>query len=199
MSPPHSKRDVLRFLLDQGQTVRITLDARYAGVVLPARFLAAPQLMLEIGRNMIPPIPDLDIEGDAVRCTLSFAKQPFHCTMPWGSIWSLIGKRDGRGYHWVEDMPAEMVAIPQPPPPPRMPVSLRALPAEPVEPDEAPAPEVHPAPAEAAEAPAPAAALAEAAEPAAAAEASPPPRDEPEAPAEGKKKRALPSYLRVVK
>jgi stringent starvation protein B len=194
MSPPHSKRDVLRFLLDQSQTVRITLDARYAGVVLPARFLSAPQLMLEIGRNMIPAIPDLDIEGDAVRCTLSFAKQPFHCTMPWGAIWSLVGKRDGRGYHWVEDMPAEMVAIPQAPPPPRMPVSLRALPAEPVaEPPaavEAPAPEAPSATAAAAEPEAPAPAPAE---------ASPAPRDEPEAPAEGKKKRALPSYLRVVK
>ena len=29
----------------------------------------------------------------------------------WSAIWALIGKRDGKGYQWVEDMPAEMVAM----------------------------------------------------------------------------------------
>lgn len=198
------------------------MDARRDGVVVPQRFRSAPQLILEIGLNMNPPIMDLDIEGDGVRCTLSFAKQPFHCTLLWSSIWALIGKRDGRGYQWVEDMPAELVAVPQAPPPPRMPVVLRAVAAEPAAPTPEPSPEAplldeshaeverklvalpgeltastetkprDPAPAEPAAAPEPPA------------QAPPEPAkvseeivEEP--PAEGKKKRQLPSYLRVIK
>ncbi len=171
--------------------MRILLDARRDGVVVPARFRGAPQLILEIGLNMNPPIPDLDTEGDGVRCTLSFAKQPFHCTLPWSSIWALIGKRDGRGYQWVEDMPPELVAVPQAPPPPRMPPVLRAVPAEPP-----PEPAAEPA------APPDQVAAARRDE----AEEAPPAPEPPKASEEvieelppGKKKRQLPSYLRVIK
>lgn len=198
------------------------MDARRDGVVVPQRFRSAPQLILEIGLNMNPPIMDLDIEGDGVRCTLSFAKQPFHCTLLWSSIWALIGKRDGRGYQWVEDMPAELVAVPQAPPPPRMPVVLRAVAAEPAAaPTPEPPPEARLPDESHAEIerklvalPGELAASAEAkprepaTEPAAAPE---PPAQAPpepakvseeiveEPPAEGKKKRQLPSYLRVIK
>lgn len=197
------------------------MDARRDGVVVPPRFRSAPQLILEIGLNMNPPITDLDIEGDGVRCTLSFAKQPFHCTLLWSSIWALIGKRDGRGYQWVEDMPAELVAIPQPPPPPRMPVVLRAVAAEPAAPAPEPPPEARVPEESHAEIerklialPGELTASAEAKprEPAAEPPAAPePPAQAPpepakvseeiveEPPAEGKKKRQLPSYLRVIK
>jgi stringent starvation protein B len=197
MSPPYSKREVFRFLLDQGQPVRILLDARRDGVVVPPRFRGAPQLILEIGLNMNPPIPDLDTEGDGVRCTLSFAKQPFHCTLPWSSIWALIGKRDGRGYQWVEDMPPELVAVPQAPPPPRMPPVLRAVPAEPPAEPPAPEPAEEPAPDQVAEATAARGDEAEEAPP-----APEPPKASEEVIEElppGKKKRQLPSYLRVIK
>ena len=214
------------------------MDARRDGVVVPQRFRSAPQLILEIGLNMNPPITDLDIEGDGVRCTLSFAKQPFHCTLLWSSIWALIGKRDGRGYQWVEDMPAELVAVPQAPPPPRMPVVLRAVAPEPAAtptpepPPEAPPPEeshaeierklvaIQGEPTASAEAkprdPAPTETPAAAEPPAQPPPAQAPPAQAPpaqappapakvseeiveEPPAEGKKKRQLPSYLRVIK
>lgn len=208
-SPPYSKRDVLRFLLEQGQPVRILLDARRDSVVVPARFRASPQLILEIGYRMNPPIPDLELTDEGVTCTLSFAKQPHPCVLPWTAIWALIGKSDGRGYQWVEDMPPEMVAIPQPPPPPRMAPVLRAL--QPTrEPDEAKESEApaEEAPREEPEKPAEApreepAADGPAEAPAAAEEKA------PEKPADegadegarpgGKKKRELPSYLRVIK
>ncbi|MCS6901847.1 MAG: ClpXP protease specificity-enhancing factor SspB [Myxococcales bacterium] len=214
MSPPYSKRDVFRFLLDQGQSVRILLDARREGVIVPARFRGVPQLILEVGLNMNPPIPDLDIEGDGVRCTLSFAKQPFHCTLPWSSIWALIGKRDGRGYQWVEDIPPELVAVPQAPPPPRMPPVLRAVPAQ--SPSESSAPSsadsnpTAPSP----PSPSPTKVVSVGSEPAqetlvASEESSKEKSSSPEPSktgeevveelAPGKKKRQLPSYLRVIK
>ena len=223
-SPPYSKRDVLRFLLEQGQPVRLLLDARREGVEVPPRFRNTPQLILEIGYKMNPPIPDLDIEGDGVRCTLSFAKQPFQCVMPWTAIWTLVGKHDGRGYQWVEDMPPEIVAIPQAPPAPAMGPRLRALHAVETTNDEGPS-------GEAADEAKADEARAEAGEPARvdeprdaersktteaeapgeekpAEKADDKPADKPEEKPEeddeggrpgGKKKRALPSYLRVIK
>lgn len=212
--------------------------------MVPPRFRSSPQLILEIGYRMNPPIPDLDIEGDGVRCTLSFAKQPFQCVLLWSAIWALIGKHDGRGYQWAEDMPPEIVAIPQPPPPPKMPpVKLRAIglapapaPSEPVEEKEEPltaadieraelaralkeieadarAADAKPEekPEEKAGEPADARAeqaaekadekAPEAAEPAAKAEQAPDEATEkpPEERSGGKKKRELPSYLRVIK
>ncbi len=214
-SPPYSKRDVLRFLLEQGQPVRILLDARREGVEVPPRFRGTPQLILEIGYRMNPPIPDLDIEGDGVRCTLSFAKQPFQCVMPWTAIWTLVGKHDGRGYQWVEDMPPEMVAIPQPPPPPAMGPRLRAVSAVPKNDEtgdeasestettsdkgERPGESDDAAPVEKSEP-----AVAEPArtdEPPAGERSGEEKTDEDDESARpgGKKKRALPSYLRVIK
>lgn len=102
------------------------MDARRPGVALPARFLTMPQLILELGLRMNPPTP-IDTEEEGIRCTLSFAKQPFQCVLPWASIWAIIGKRDGFGYQWAEDIPPEIIAIPQPPPPPQMPPALRSI------------------------------------------------------------------------
>lgn len=183
------------------------MDARRDGVVLPARFRAAPQLILEIGLRMVPPITDLDLTDIGVQCTLSFAKQPFLCTLPWTSIWALIGKRDGRGYQWVEDIPPELVAVPQPPPPPRMPVALRAVSAVTAEAPEPPPAEASAPPeaasTEEAEKPASPEKPAEEGLAAAADQGAPEPEKEAEKieepPVEEKKKRPLPSYLRVIK
>jgi hypothetical protein len=129
-----------------------------------------------------------------------------------------VGKHDGRGYQWVEDMPPEMVAIPQAPPPPAMGPRLRALHA--VEPtndkkvdeadeksDEKPA-EVarvdEPRDAERSkttEAEAPEEKPAEKADDKPAEKVDDKPIDEEDEGGRpgGKKKRALPSYLRVIK
>jgi branched-chain amino acid transport system permease protein len=144
------KKEVLHSLLDEGQVVRIILDARREGVQVPARFRGHAQLILEVGHRMQPPIPDLSLDEDAVRCTLSFSKQPFLCVMPWTAIFAVVGKATGRGQQWAEDIPPEVLAQQQPPPPP--PQIVRPSLAL-VSPGEAP----RPAPEPAAPAPAPSA------------------------------------------
>jgi hypothetical protein len=53
------------------------------------------------------PIRDLDIDETGIACTLSFNRSPFHCVMPWTSIFALVGE-DGRGMVWPDDVPPEV-------------------------------------------------------------------------------------------
>src|SRR5579864_6102195 len=80
--PP--KKDVALALLEQS-SVYVHLDPRHAAVVVPPWFKKKVQLVLQIGLNMPVPIPDLRLDDDGMRCTLSFSGAPFFCVVPWGS------------------------------------------------------------------------------------------------------------------
>ncbi len=104
MLPP--KKDVALALLERSQ-VFIHLDPRQKGVAVPAHFRKQAQLVLQIGFEMPIPIPDLEIDDAGIGCTLSFNRAPFHCSLPWGSIFALVGD-DGRGMVWPDDVPPEV-------------------------------------------------------------------------------------------
>ncbi|MDC3954603.1 ClpXP protease specificity-enhancing factor SspB [Polyangium jinanense] len=109
--PP--KKEVALALLE-GPSMYVHLDPRRSGVLVPKRFLDKPQLVLQIGMNMIIPIPDLKVDDEGVTCTLSFDRAPFWCRMPWNAIYALVGE-DGRGMMWPTDIPPEVVAQMQAP------------------------------------------------------------------------------------
>jgi stringent starvation protein B len=102
--PP--KKDVALALLERSQ-VFIHLDPRQKGVVVPPHFRKQAQLVLQIGLEMPIPIPDLEIDDAGIGCTLSFNRAPFHCSLPWTSIFALVGD-DGRGMVWPDDVPPEV-------------------------------------------------------------------------------------------
>lgn len=102
--PP--KKDVVLALLEQS-SVYIHLDPRQKGVRVPPQFKKQPQLVLQVGLNMPIPIRDLDIDDAGISCTLSFNRSPFHCVMPYASIFALVGE-DGRGMVWPDDVPPEV-------------------------------------------------------------------------------------------
>lgn len=88
-------------------SVFVCLDPRREGVIVPSHFTAQSQLVLQIGVNLSIPIPDLEIDDDAVRCTLSFNRAPFHCTLPWSAVFAL---RDdsGKTFTWQTAIPREL-------------------------------------------------------------------------------------------
>ena len=69
--PP--KKEVAIALLE-GPSMFVHLDPRRQGVVVPKHFMANPQLVLQIGLNMVIPIPDLVVDDDGITCTLSFGR-----------------------------------------------------------------------------------------------------------------------------
>lgn len=102
--PP--KKDVLEALLARGTSVFLHLDPRREGVSAPASLSAQAELVLRLGHNLVPAIPDLLIDDGGVRCTLRFRGTPHLCVLPWAAIYALVGD-DGRGVVWPEDVPVE--------------------------------------------------------------------------------------------
>ncbi|MFO0660431.1 MAG: ClpXP protease specificity-enhancing factor SspB [Polyangiaceae bacterium] len=104
--PP--KREVCLALL-KDPSVFIHLDPRRQGVVVPPWFKRQPQLVLQIGLNMPTPIDDLEVDDEAISCTLSFSRSPFTCYLPWDAVYALVGE-GGRFMVWPADVPPEVAA-----------------------------------------------------------------------------------------
>ncbi len=107
MSNKKDKLEVALLLLEGGD-IKVHLDARRSDVVVPPGLKQDPHLLLQIGRNMPVPIPDLKITKKGIKGTLSFNRTPFYCILPWRSIYAVVGVDDSRGKIWEEDMPSEM-------------------------------------------------------------------------------------------
>lgn len=103
-----NKREVMLALLAE-TSVFVHLDPRGASVHVPPWFKNQPQLVLQIGLNMPVKIPDLDVSEHGISCTLSFSRRPFFCSIPWGSVFGLVGD-NGPGLVWPDDVPAEIAA-----------------------------------------------------------------------------------------
>lgn len=76
----------LEELLDTGLSVLVQVDTSNKDLVIPSYLKANNTTTLEIGYNLVIPIPDLNITEDGFSCTLSFKRVQFHCFVPWDSI-----------------------------------------------------------------------------------------------------------------
>jgi stringent starvation protein B len=115
-SPPRRlplKKDVLVSLLGS-TSVRVFLDPRKQGVVVPSSFTRQAELVLRIGYKLSPKIPDLSMTDAGVSCTLHFNGIPHACTMPFEAIYAVIGDEDGRGVVWPDDVPVESQLLSSP-------------------------------------------------------------------------------------
>jgi stringent starvation protein B len=112
--PP--KKEVALALLERSNDrgIYVHLDPRRPGVTVPPWFKKQPQLVLQIGLNMAIPIPDLRLDDDGMRCTLSFSGSPFYCVVPWSVVFAIVGD-DARGMVWPEDVPVEISRQTTPP------------------------------------------------------------------------------------
>jgi stringent starvation protein B len=217
--PP--KKEVALALLERSNDrgIYVHLDPRRPSVTVPPWFKKQPQLVLQIGLNMAIPIPDLRLDDDGMRCTLSFSGSPFYCVVPWSVVFAIVGD-DARGMVWPDDVPVEISRQAAPPRAVEGPARKEGWKAEPgsdakgeagaksKKPRKRPAlaavasagPDAEPPPP-----PSKPARPARAPQPIQAASAPPPvplvPPAPPSRPAVGapRKKRELPPYLRVVK
>jgi hypothetical protein len=103
-----NKRDVARALLLKG-TVFVHLDPRTDDVIVPQWLKRQPQLVLQVGLDLPIPIPDLRVDDVGVYGTLSFNRSAFTCIVPWEAVFAVVGD-DGRGMVWPGSMPAEIAA-----------------------------------------------------------------------------------------
>ena len=104
--PMPDKRSVIDKLLEDG-AVLLHVDSRRDGVRVPEAHRADPKLVLRVGHRLTPRIPDLVIDGDGVRATLTFRGVPFACVIPWPAVYAIVAE-DSRGLIWPEDVPPEV-------------------------------------------------------------------------------------------
>jgi stringent starvation protein B len=102
--PP--KVDICRALLLKG-SVFIHLDPRNGEVVVPDHLRLQPQVVLQIGRDMPVPIPDLRVDEVGVYGTLSFKGILFTCSIPWHAVFAVVGE-DAKGIVWSSELPGEL-------------------------------------------------------------------------------------------
>jgi stringent starvation protein B len=100
------KKETLLAWLARGVTM-VHLDARRPGVVVPPRYADDAHLRLNLSYRYS--IPDLEVGEAAVSATLSFGGRPFHCVLPWESIFGITSQASGDGQVWPEDLPVEVV------------------------------------------------------------------------------------------
>jgi stringent starvation protein B len=188
-----SKKDVALAFLERS-TVRVFLDPRKEGVVVPPWFKTQAQLLLDIGLNTAISIPDLHLDDEAMSCTLSFNRSPFYCVLPWSAVFALVGD-DDHSVVWPDDVPAEVQLESKPAPKPAMAIVPEPKPAS----SRASGPKAVPSPKNAKKA----SVATQASSGAKKNEKKPVlaalPAAKKEVPAAPKSKRELPSYLRVIK
>lgn len=101
-----SKKETLLAYLARGVAM-VHLDARRPEVSVPAQYASDAHLRLNLSYRYS--IPDLEVRDDGVQATLSFGGRPFHCVLPWPSIFGITSNGTGDGQVWPEDLPVEVV------------------------------------------------------------------------------------------
>lgn len=101
-----TKKAVFEHLLATG-AVRIALDPRIEGVVVPHRFRWDAHLALQFGTKLVPPIEDFVITEGGVSGVLSFGSRREHCIVPWQAVFG-VSDLNYRGMIWEEDLPREI-------------------------------------------------------------------------------------------
>jgi len=87
--------------------VSVHLDARRKGVRVPPELTDTRHLVLQYGRDMPIPIPDLVVGDEGITATLSFARMPHQTFVPWSAIY-IVSCTDGRGILYYEDVPEDV-------------------------------------------------------------------------------------------
>lgn len=96
--------------------VDIYVNTTRLGVILPAHLYSNVCQKLELGLCMANPIPDLTVNADGIRCTLSFDRKPFLCSFPWSSLFCLKNPADDDDFIvFPEDAPKQDLVSALPP------------------------------------------------------------------------------------
>lgn len=89
-----------------GEPVKVLVDARVEGVLLPNHLMGKHEVLLDLGMRLQIPVTDL-LATDAfgVSCTLSFGGKPHFCMIPWGSVLALTNAEQNYGRVWAPSLP----------------------------------------------------------------------------------------------
>lgn len=103
------KRKTFEALLEQG-IAALHLDPRRAGVQVPPWL--RDQAVLVLNYSYRYGIDDFQWDDEAVCASLSFARQPHFCRVPWSAVFGVTDEGRHQGRVWEHDVPTDL-HIPQ--------------------------------------------------------------------------------------
>lgn len=107
-----TKRIIVEDALDSGFQVMLHVDGRKC--TLPEDLTKELYVWLVIARRgLAKPIPDLVLDDDGVKASLSFGNTPIPCILPWTALFH-VETSEGFQATWTEDVPAPEVAAAEP-------------------------------------------------------------------------------------
>lgn len=88
--------------------LRVHFDPRRKEAIVPAHLRDKHEVVFEWGFDLPQSIPDLKIDPDSIRGTLSFpGGLRTHCVVPWSIVFALSSPVLDTAKVWLNDAPAE--------------------------------------------------------------------------------------------
>lgn len=96
----------LFFLSSLSAGVSVHLNHRLESVAVPLHLKQQPQIMLQFGLDFPTPIRNLVCDDEGISATLSFDQTPFHCVIPWESVYAM--RCGEQVVAWPDNFPPEL-------------------------------------------------------------------------------------------
>jgi hypothetical protein len=100
------KLDIAKQILRKG-TMQVQLKTQNSQV--PEWLKTKDTINLDFGYDLPIPIPDMEVDDAGIRGTLAFGSERCYVSVPWTSVYCLVGTADSRGMIWEEDRPRPTV------------------------------------------------------------------------------------------
>ena len=107
-SRPYLVRAIYEWLVDNGFTPQIVVDARIEGVAVPQRYVRDGQIVLNISPTAVR---DLDLGNERVEFNARFGGTPFQISVPTRAVLAVVARENGAGMSFPEESPED-----EPPP-----------------------------------------------------------------------------------
>ena len=112
-SRPYLIRAVYEWLVDNGCTPQILVDAGVEGVEVPAGFVEDGRIMLNISARAVG---GLKLGVDAIEFSAPFGGTPFRVVVPPRAVLAMVAREGGAGMTFPEEEPGPDPEAPGPPP-----------------------------------------------------------------------------------
>lgn len=103
-----SRADIFKALILRNDSVFVHMMPKWPGAVVPAKLKTKKQIVLQLGYDMPVPIPDLLFNDNGLSATLTFGGKPFKVSVPWESIYAMVGS-DAKGVVFKDSCPPDVL------------------------------------------------------------------------------------------
>ena len=99
-SRPYFLRAVYEWIVDNGMTPQLVVNATVTGVEVPRQFVVEDKIVLNIHPAAVR---DLDLGKQSISFSTRFSGAPFQVCIPVGAIMAVYAKENGKGLVFNEE------------------------------------------------------------------------------------------------